>query len=115
MSQLNEGKLLSALGFAMKAGKVRSGAFAAEKAIKSGKACVAVMDPAASESTAARWREICQRAGVPLVYAENLGRAIGKEEHIVACVTDTGFARMILQSQANPDLGGNTDAKNRTY
>ena len=112
MSGEGSGKLHSALGFAMKAGKLRSGAFAAEKALKSGKAFAAVIDSAASESTVERWRAMCMHRGVPLIITENLGRAIGKEEHIVACVTDNGFAGMTLKSQANPDLGGNTDGKN---
>ncbi|MBQ1818333.1 MAG: ribosomal L7Ae/L30e/S12e/Gadd45 family protein [Clostridia bacterium] len=97
-----EAKLISGLGFAQKAGKVRSGEFAAAKAVKSGAARAVVLDGAASENTKKRWRETCENAGIPLLFAENVGRAIGREAHIVACVTDNGFAEMLLRSQVNP-------------
>ena len=90
-------ELRSALGFAMKAGKIRSGAFAAEKAVKSGAAFVAVLDENASDNTKKHWSDICRTAGIPLVFAEDVGRAIGRESHMAACVTDKGFAAMIMR------------------
>ncbi len=104
--------VLTALGFAMKAGKVRSGNLAAEKALKSGKARMVLIDSSAAPNTVERWKGLCERNRVPLAVAENVGRAIGHEAHIVACVTDSGFADMIMRSQANPDLGGNSNGKN---
>ena len=92
-------KLLASLGFAQKAGKVRSGEFAAEKAVKSGKAFAAVLDKAASENSAKHWSDICSSAGVPLILAEGVGKAIGREAHMIACITDMGFAQMILRAQ----------------
>lgn len=90
-------RLLTALGFAQKAGKVRSGELAAEKAIKGGKALVAVLDESASENSAKHWADICKNAGVPLVITEGAGRAIGREAHVIACITDKGFAQMALR------------------
>jgi ribosomal protein L7Ae-like RNA K-turn-binding protein len=90
-------RLLSALGFARKAGKVRSGEYAAEKAIKGGKALLAVLDESASENSKKHWADICKNAGVPLVMTEGAGRAIGREAHTIACITDNGFAQMILR------------------
>ncbi|MBO6060671.1 MAG: ribosomal L7Ae/L30e/S12e/Gadd45 family protein [Clostridia bacterium] len=95
-------KLRTALGFAQKAGKLRSGEFAVTKELKAGRALVVVLDECASENARGQWSRACEAAGVPLLYAENVGRAIGREAHIVACVTDTGFAEMLLRSQANP-------------
>ncbi len=95
--------LRNALGFAMKAGKIRSGAFAAEKAVKSGAAVIAVLDGTASDNTKKHWSDICANAGIPLVYAEEVGRAIGRESHMVACVTDKGFADMITSKAMNTE------------
>lgn len=105
-------KLFSALGFAKKAGKVKSGEFAAEQTLKSGKARIVLVDALASEKTRDRWSQMCENAGVPLVFAEEVGRAIGREAHMVACVTDIGFAQMILRSQAEkPNFGGTSNGK----
>lgn len=95
-------KLRTALGFAQKAGRVRSGELAAQKELKAGRAKAVVLDASASENAKKHWREMCETAGVPLLFAENVGRAIGREAHIVACVTDNGFAEMLLRSQVNP-------------
>lgn len=95
---MNKAKLDSALGFAMKAGKVRSGELAAQKALKAGRAFVAVLDENASEQTKKHWSEMCNNAEVPLVFTEGVGRAIGREAHMIASVTDSGFAKMILRS-----------------
>lgn len=87
-------KLLTALGFARKAGKVASGELSAEKAIRSGRAKLAVLEEGASEKSRERWENMCRNAGVPLILAEGVGRAIGREAHTIACITDTGLAQM---------------------
>ena len=97
-------RLRNALGFAMKAGKVRSGELAAEKAVKGGKAFLAVLDREASEQTRKRWNDICTNNGVPLILAEDVGRAIGKDAHMIACITDSGFSEMIIKSRAENEL-----------
>lgn len=89
-------ELLSVLGFAMKAGKVRSGAFASEKAIRSGGAFCAVLDEDASDNTKKHWSDMCINAGVPLISVGGVGQAIGRESHMVACIIDKGFAEAIL-------------------
>ena len=91
-------KIKSALGFAMKAGKVRSGELAAHKAVKSGRAKAVVIDEKLSPSSAERWRGICENAVIPLITAEDLGDAIGREAHMVACIVDNGFAQMLLRA-----------------
>lgn len=105
-------KLSTALGFSMKAGKVRSGEVAAEAALKSAKAEIAVIDAEASERSRKHWSDMCNNAGVTLVEARGLGRAIGREAHMVACITDKGFAQMILRSIENkPNFGGASNGK----
>lgn len=92
------------LGFAMKAGRIKSGELAAEKALKTGRAELAVVDSAASEQTKKHWTAMCNNAEVPIVFTEDVGRAIGREAHMVACVTDKGFAQMILRSREEKQL-----------
>lgn len=91
----------SALGFAMKAGKVRSGELAAERTFKKGDAGLVVIDKDASDSTKERWSAMCERVNVPFVTIADMGRAIGREAHMVACVADNGFANMILRALGN--------------
>lgn len=85
--------LFNAVGFAMRAGKLASGSFAVEKAVKSGKAKLIIIDNGASENTVKQWRN----QNIPLVYMSCMGKAIGKAERMVAAVTDEGFAEMILK------------------
>lgn len=86
------------MGFAMKAGKVRSGELSAEKAVKCGKACVVVIDSAASEATKKRWSDTCSNHDLKLLCIEGIGKAIGRDAHIVACIVDNGFAQMIMRA-----------------
>ncbi|MCR5808059.1 MAG: ribosomal L7Ae/L30e/S12e/Gadd45 family protein [Clostridiales bacterium] len=104
MTEAGNEKLRSALGFAMKAGRLKSGELAAEKALKSGNAYLAAVDGAASEQTKKHWSDMCNNAGVPIVFVEDVGRAIGREAHMVACITDKGFAQMILRSREEKQL-----------
>ena len=92
-------KLRSALGFAMKAGKVRSGELAADRTLKSGKACLVVIDSAASIAAKKRWSDACSHYSVELIELNGMGSAIGREAHMVACITDNGFAQMILRAR----------------
>ena len=91
-------RLYSALGFAMKAGKVRSGELSVEKAVKNGKACVVVVDSTASEATKKRWGDTCSHHGIKQISFDNVGKAIGRDAHIVACIVDNGFAQMIMRA-----------------
>ena len=104
MTDNNDERLRTGLGFAMKAGKVKSGELAAEKTLKSGKAFVAVVDSEASEQTKKHWSDMCNNAAVPVVFTACVGRAIGREAHMVACVTDRGFAQMILRGREEKQL-----------
>ena len=98
MSGNGNDKLRTALGFAMKAGKVRSGEFSVEKAIKSGAALAVVVDSSSSAQSKKRWADACGSAGIPIAESEDIGRAIGKEAHMVACIVENGFAQMLLRA-----------------
>ena len=91
-------RLRTALGFAAEAGKCISGDFGAERAVKDKKALAIALDNGVSAATRERYEGMCQRAGIPCVYLEDLGRAIGKDNRMIAAVTEAGFARMIEET-----------------
>lgn len=88
--------MYNAIGLCMKAGKCQSGAFAVEKAIRSGKAKLVLLEKSASEATKEQYRTMCETRDIPFHLVETVGRAIGKESRIVMCVTDGAFVKMIL-------------------
>ena len=71
-------KVLSLLGLAMKAGKVASGGFLTEKAVKSGHASLVIVSTTASENTKKQFRNMCTYYEIPLYFygeAEELARS----------------------------------------
>ena len=88
-------KLNSAIGFAMKAGKLKSGDFVTEKLLRAKGAKIALIDTTASDNTKDKYRAICENTGIQLVEVEELGRWIGKPGRMVAAVTDEAFTQMI--------------------
>ena len=95
---MNSNRIRTALGFAMRAGKCISGDFVCEKAVKGKTALAVVMDEGVADATRERYAGMCERAGIPCVLVEDLGRAIGKDNRMIAAVTDVGFARMIREA-----------------
>lgn len=93
-------KLSSAIGFAMKAGRLKSGDFVTEKLLRANGAKIALIDGTASENTKEKYRDICARHAIELVEVEELGRWIGKPGRMVAAVTDEAFAQMIRRALA---------------
>jgi ribosomal protein L7Ae-like RNA K-turn-binding protein len=91
-------RLISAVGFAMKAGKLVCGDSSAEKAVRGGKAKLALIDAQASDNTKGKYRAMSEHAGIPLIEIEELGRWIGKPGRMVAAVTDEGFTTMIKRA-----------------
>lgn len=91
-------RIFSMIGMAMKAGKVVSGEFATEKAVKTGTAWMVIVSEAASENTKKMFRNMCTFYKVPMfVYGtkEDLGHSMGKEFRASLAVTDEGFAKSI--------------------
>ncbi len=95
---MDSNRIRTALGFAMRAGKCISGDFVCEKAVKSGSALAVAVDEGASDATRRRYADMCERADIPCVFIAELGRAIGKDNRMIAAVTEAGFARMIKQA-----------------
>ena len=102
-----ETKLFNSLGLCRRAGKCQSGEFAAERAVKAGKAKLVLLEENASENTKGRFSSLCAGRKIPLKLVPEVGRAIGREGHVVMAVTDTQFATMILGAMASDtEVGG---------
>ena len=88
-------KELSLLGLAAKAGRVVSGEFATEKAVKAGKARLVLVAGDASDNSKKKFSDMCTYYKVPLYVVgtkEELGGAIGKDYRASLGVTDDNFA-----------------------
>ena len=91
-------KILSLLGLAMKAGKVKSGEFVVEKAVKTGLAYMVIVSESASDNTKKKFGNMCLYYEVPIYYygsKEELGACIGKEFRASLAVMDENFAKAI--------------------
>ena len=99
-------KLNSAIGFAMKAGRLKSGDFVVEKLLRAKGARIALIDTTASDNTKDKYRTICENTGIELIEIEELGRWIGKPGRMIAAVTDEAFTQMIRRAREQ----GNSEA-----
>ncbi len=91
------GKFLGMLGLCAKAGKLVSGGEGVEIAIKRGDARLVIADSEASENTRKRITQMCAAAGLPLIFEENAGAAIGRNERMLIAVTDMNFAQTLIR------------------
>ncbi len=88
-------KLESLLGLAEKAGKVKSGEFAVEKALQDGSAELVIISAEASDNTRHKFQSKSSYYGVrSFLYGskEGLGHAIGKQDRAVVAVTDRNLS-----------------------
>lgn len=91
-------KILSLLGLATKAGKVASGEFMTEKAVKEGRAAMVVVADDASDNTKKMFTNMCTYYKVPLCFfckKDELGHATGKGQRASLALTDAGFAKAV--------------------
>ena len=88
------------IGMAMKAGRVVSGEFMTEKAVKTGKAFLVIVSAEASDNTKKMFRNMCGYYQVPMyLYGtkDELGHYIGKEFRASLAITEEGFAKSIIK------------------
>ena len=93
-------RVLSMIGMAAKAGKIVSGEFSTEKAVKTGKGCLVIVACDASDNTKKMFRNMCDYYHVPMVeysIKEELGRWIGKTYRASICILDEGFANALMK------------------
>lgn len=96
---MKQNKTLSLLGLATRAGKVVSGEFSAENAVKSGKAALVIVAEDASDNTKKLFSDKCSFYKIPVYQygtKETLGHAIGKAMRASVAVLDEGFAKAII-------------------
>ncbi len=99
-NQGTDKKVLSLFGLAARAGRMASGEFQTETAVKSGTACLVVVAEDASDNTKKLFHDKCSFYKVPVVELgtkEELGHAIGKEYRASLAILDAGFAEAILK------------------
>ena len=92
-------KILGVIGLAKRAGKVTSGEFLCEKAIKSGQSRLIIIASDISENAKKSVVNTCRHYGVEYIEfssSAELGRAIGAESRMIISVNDNNFKNAIL-------------------
>lgn len=93
-------KILSLAGLAARAGRIASGEFSVEKAVKTGRGHLVIVAEDASANTKKKFSDMCSYYQVPVIFMqtkEELGKAIGKEFRASVAVLDAGFAKAMLK------------------
>lgn len=93
-------RVLSLLSLSKKAGKIKSGGFAAEEAVKSGKAYLVIVSSDASENTRKHFSDMAAFRDIPFrLYSDSgsIGHALGQDMRKCVAVTDSGFSKKILE------------------
>lgn len=97
---MTQNKVLSYIGLATKAGKLVSGEFMTEKAVKEGTAALVIVAEDASDNTKKMFTNMCSFYHVPIVVMqekETLGHSMGKQFRASLAITDQGFADAIVK------------------
>ena len=100
---INKSRIFGLLGLATKAGKVQSGEFSTEKAVKSGKAWMVIVSEESSDNTKKMFRNMCTYYKVPYFEfggKQELGHALGKEMRASLAILDEGFSKAIMKHLA---------------
>lgn len=93
-------RIFSMLGLAMKAGKLTSGEFMTETSVKSSQSKLVIVAEDASNNTKKNFSDMCTYYHVPLIIfgtKTTLGAAIGKEFRASISINDEGFAATLKQ------------------
>ena len=102
--------ILSLFGLAARAGRIASGEFQTETAVKTGTACLVVVAEDASDNTKKLFHDKCSFYKVPVITLgtkEELGNCIGKSFRANLALTDQGFAKSIIKKhEQEQSLGG---------
>ena len=91
-------RVLSMLGLAMRAGKIKSGSFQVEKAIDKGEGKLILFCTDSATRTLEMLKEKAEKKQIPVIFygtMESLGHAIGKEDRSCIAVLDEGFSKTI--------------------
>ncbi|MCD8301009.1 MAG: ribosomal L7Ae/L30e/S12e/Gadd45 family protein [Clostridiales bacterium] len=105
-------RILSGLSLAQKAGRVSSGEFETQKAVREGSAHLVIVAKDASDNTKHKMQNMTDHYRVPLYFysdKESLGRAIGREYRSMAAVCDEGFAASMERKLIEINRGGRNE------
>ena len=100
MNNIADKKILSMFGLAARAGKIASGEFQTETAVKSGTAYLVVVAEDASDNTKKDFSDMCTYYHVPFYVfgtKDMIGHAIGKEFRVVLAFTNLGLSDKIAE------------------
>lgn len=95
---MTDQKIWNLLGLAMKAGKIKSGEFATEKAVREGRAFLVIVASDASENTKKLFRNLCAHYQVPFYVfgeMEQNGHSIGRAFRASLACTEESLANAI--------------------
>ena len=104
---MNNDKILSLMGLAKKAGKLKGGEYCVEAELKKGRAKLVVAALDASDNTKKSYSDMCMYRKVPFaLYSnkEDLGRSIGSNERAAVVITDEGFALAVMKEFSIRDI-----------
>ncbi|MDD6551415.1 MAG: ribosomal L7Ae/L30e/S12e/Gadd45 family protein [Lachnospiraceae bacterium] len=93
-------RVLSLLSLSKKAGRIKSGGFQTDEAVKSGMAYLVIVSSDASENTRKHFSDMASYRDIPFrIYSDSgsLGHAIGADMRKSLAVTDEGFAEKIQE------------------
>ena len=93
-------KIYGLLGLCQRAGKCKSGEFAVEKSIKSGKSFLVIIPEDASDNTKKKFRNMTTYRSVPyqeLGTKETLVHQLGRSERSSISIEDQGFAQAMIK------------------
>lgn len=97
---MNEDRILNLLGLAQRAGKLSSGDFIVEKAMKKKTPKLVFLAGDCAANNEKKYIQLAELHHIPLRKVgskETLGAAIGKEVRVVVAVEDDGFAKALLK------------------
>ena len=93
-------KIYGLLGLCQRAGQCKSGEFAVEKSIKSGKSFLVIIPEDASDNTKKKFKNMTTYRSVPyqeLGTKETLGHQLGRSERSSISIEDQGFAQAMIK------------------
>jgi len=97
---MNEDRILNLLGLVQRAGKLSSGDFIVEKAMKKKTPKLVLLAGDCAANNEKKYIQLAELHHIPLRKVgskETLGAAIGKEVRVVVAVEDDGFAKALLK------------------
>ena len=101
-------RVLQMIGLSAKAGKVKSGEFAVEQAVKSNKAFLVIVATDASDNSKKSYGDMCAYYEVPMfLYGnkESLGACCGKEFRASVAIMDENLAKAVADKiQLSADM-----------